>query len=93
LGRLLSPAVVEQEVAVASGAGSPRQEDGEVAREEGDNGEGLGQLEDLPATRVHEYQLEVELGRCAGSERQKQNGAEEKQGCQRRKKVDRSQRD
>jgi hypothetical protein len=54
LGRLLSPAVVEQEVAVASGAGSPRQEDGEVAREEGDNGEGLGRLEDLPATRVHE---------------------------------------
>jgi hypothetical protein len=42
LGRLLSPAVVEQEVAVASGAGSPWQEDGEVAREEGNNGEGLG---------------------------------------------------
>jgi hypothetical protein len=35
----------------------------------------------------------VELGRCAGGERQKQNGAEEKQRCQRRKKVDRSQKD
>jgi hypothetical protein len=40
--------VVGQEVAVASGAGSQRQEDGEVAREEGDNGEGLGRWEDLP---------------------------------------------
>ncbi|XP_025798665.1 transcription initiation factor TFIID subunit 11-like [Panicum hallii] len=41
-GSYLGPAVEEQKGAVASGAGSPRQENGEVAREEGDNGEGLG---------------------------------------------------
>jgi hypothetical protein len=41
-GSYLGPAVEEQKGAVASGAGSPRQENGEVAREGGDNGEGLG---------------------------------------------------
>jgi hypothetical protein len=41
-GSYLGPAVEEQKGAVASGAGSPRQENGEVAHEEGDNGEGLG---------------------------------------------------
>jgi hypothetical protein len=34
--------VDEQKVAAASGAGSPRQKGGNVARREGDNGEELG---------------------------------------------------
>jgi hypothetical protein len=49
----IGPAVDEQEVAVAGGAGSPRQEEGDVARGEGDNGEELGRWEDPQATRGH----------------------------------------
>jgi hypothetical protein len=46
-GSYIGPAVDEQEVAAAGGAGSPRQEEGDVARGEGDNGEEVGRWKTL----------------------------------------------
>jgi hypothetical protein len=56
------PAVDDQESAAAGVAGSPRQEGGDVARGEGDNGEGLVRWEGPQATRGREIQQEVVLG-------------------------------
>jgi hypothetical protein len=70
--------VDEQEVAAASGAGSPRQEGERCGARGRRQRRGGRAVEDPQATRGHVQWLEVELGHCAGDGRreQKQNREE-----------------
>jgi hypothetical protein len=62
---------------VASGAGSPRQEEGEVAREEGNNGEEVKRWRTL---RQRVARVAAGGGHCAGGERPEQRRSREAGG-------------
>jgi hypothetical protein len=69
--------VDEQEVAAASGAGSPRQEGKRCGARGRRQRRGGRALEDSQATRGHIQQLDVELGYCADDGRREQKQSRE----------------